>query len=114
MESFEKTPRFSRWKKRLAQIGGAIVVLYVSHLSFFFWVMHQPPEIFSKFIDKTPMPLLMTIPFPPMWNIARGGDLEPGDLVPDFELSRESGDGAVRLSTFRDQKPVVLIFGSYT
>ena len=37
-----------------------------------------------------------------------------GDLAPDFELQDPSGATAVRLSDFRDKRPVVLVFGSYT
>ncbi len=37
-----------------------------------------------------------------------------GDLAPDFELHDPNGETAVRLSDYRDQRPVVLVFGSYT
>ena len=37
-----------------------------------------------------------------------------GDLAPDFELTGVSGENRVRLSDFRDQKPVALVFGSFT
>ncbi len=37
-----------------------------------------------------------------------------GDIAPDFELCDVNGERPVRLSSFRGQKPVVLIFGSYT
>ncbi len=37
-----------------------------------------------------------------------------GDLAPDFELQDPSGQTAVRLSDFRGQRPVALVFGSYT
>ncbi len=37
-----------------------------------------------------------------------------GDEAPDFELCDLSGENPVRLSAFRDKKPVALIFGSYT
>jgi len=37
-----------------------------------------------------------------------------GDLAPDFELLDASGKNPVRLSSFRGQKPVALIFGSFT
>lgn len=37
-----------------------------------------------------------------------------GDLAPDFELWDVNGANPVRLSTFRGQKPVALIFGSFT
>ncbi len=37
-----------------------------------------------------------------------------GDLAPDFALSDAGGGPAIRLSGFRDQRPVALIFGSFT
>ena len=37
-----------------------------------------------------------------------------GDLAPDFELSDVNGENSVRLSEFRGQKPVALVFGSHT
>ncbi len=37
-----------------------------------------------------------------------------GDAAPDFELRDASGENPVHLSDFKGQKPVVLIFGSYT
>ena len=37
-----------------------------------------------------------------------------GDTAPDFELYDVNGGNLVRLSGFRGQKPVALIFGSYT
>lgn len=40
--------------------------------------------------------------------------LRPGDRAPDFALSSPNGKQTVRLADYRGQKPVVLIFGSYT
>ena len=37
-----------------------------------------------------------------------------GDTAPDFTLFDASGQESVTLSHFRGNKPVVLIFGSYT
>jgi hypothetical protein len=37
-----------------------------------------------------------------------------GDLAPDFELRDSHGENPVRLSAFRNRKPVALIFGSFT
>ena len=37
-----------------------------------------------------------------------------GDLAPDFELNDSNGEKTIRLSDFRGQKPVALIFGSFT
>lgn len=37
-----------------------------------------------------------------------------GDVAPDFLLSDTNGENPIRLSDFRDKKPVGLIFGSFT
>jgi hypothetical protein len=37
-----------------------------------------------------------------------------GELAPDFELRDPEGVARVRLSDFRGQRPVALVFGSYT
>src|SRR5487761_1539877 len=37
-----------------------------------------------------------------------------GDLAPDFELPRLDGSGTVRLGALAAERPVALIFGSYT
>ena len=37
-----------------------------------------------------------------------------GDLAPDFTLSDISGMQSVTLSDFRGEKPVALVFGSFT
>jgi peroxiredoxin len=37
-----------------------------------------------------------------------------GDPAPDFELRDVTGEQRVRLSDFQGQKPVALVFGSYT
>ncbi len=37
-----------------------------------------------------------------------------GDAAPDFELCDVNGENPVHLSDFHGQKPVALIFGSYT
>lgn len=39
---------------------------------------------------------------------------KPGDIAPDFELSDVNGENTIRLTDFIDEKPVALIFGSYT
>jgi hypothetical protein len=37
-----------------------------------------------------------------------------GDLAPDFELPCVGGDGTVRLRRLLAERPVALVFGSYT
>lgn len=40
--------------------------------------------------------------------------LKQGDVAPDFELKSVDGKRQVQLSSFRGERPVALIFGSYT
>lgn len=40
--------------------------------------------------------------------------LKQGDVAPDFKLKSVDGKRQVHLSSFRGQRPVALIFGSYT
>ena len=40
--------------------------------------------------------------------------VSPGDIAPDFTLTRLDGRGYVRLADFRGERPVALVFGSYT
>lgn len=48
-------------------------------------------------------------------KMGRGeGRLKPGDPAPDFRLKRLQSQDKVRLSSFAGQKPVALVFGSYT
>lgn len=37
-----------------------------------------------------------------------------GQMAPDFELRDSDGEHPVRLSDFRDDRPVALVFGSFT
>ncbi len=40
--------------------------------------------------------------------------LKVGDPAPDFDLKERDGVARLHLSSFKDQKPVALVFGSYT
>ena len=77
-------------------------------------IMFQRPARFAKIVSKLPGPLFLLLPFEPLWNIARAGHVRPGEAAPDFDLQTLDKTARVRLSSFHGQKPVVLIFGSYT
>ncbi len=106
--------------RRLGALALISLVVYLAFLLAIFVAMHQSVERFGRVMSYMPGPAFMLIPFEPMWNVARGGSLAVGDEAPDFILKtvdksghRETGDH-VRLSAFRGQQPVVLVFGSYT
>jgi len=44
----------------------------------------------------------------------RAGKFKPGDIAPDFTLKVMHKETEVTLSSFRNQRPVVIVFGSYT
>jgi hypothetical protein len=51
------------------------------------------------------------------WELKMGhgeGRLQVGDQAPDFELQFKKSPESVRLSSFRGDRPVALVFGSYT
>jgi hypothetical protein len=48
------------------------------------------------------------------YDIRSEGILQVGDMAPDLELERLDGSGKVRFSQLHDERPLVLLFGSYT
>jgi hypothetical protein len=95
-----------------------VLLLAVGYLLFFgavLGMMLRPPEQFSAMMMRLPQALVWgALPAPRMWLWARGGHLEEGDFAPDFDLSTHDRAGRVTLSSHRGQRPVVLVFGSYT
>ena len=79
-----------------------------------FVTMLQPPAVFGHVMSKLPAVTYLLFPFEPMWLVARRGALRVGEVAPDFSLKTMDYSADVRLSSFRGQKPVVLIFGSHT
>ncbi len=100
--------------RRIFKYGLPILAVYVALLGGLFAEMLRPPADFGHFMSKLPMVAYFVFPFEPMWLIARRGRLKIGDAAPDFALKTADGSETVRLSSFRGQKPVVLIFGSHT
>ena len=48
------------------------------------------------------------------YDIRSEGSLRVGDLAPDVELQSLDGSGAKKISELYRERPVVLVFGSYT
>lgn len=48
------------------------------------------------------------------YDVRSEGSLAVGDLAPDLELVSADGTGSKRISDLYREKPVVLVFGSYT
>jgi hypothetical protein len=76
--------------------------------------MRQTPDRFGAIMSHVPAFAMIVLPFRPLWMSARAGNLVVGDPAPDFALPVLHSDRVVRLSEKVRQRPVVLIFGSYT
>ena len=94
-------------------LAGFYVVLFGVVLA----AMLQPPARFGLFMKHMPGVLVWgALPASRMWLWARRGELVEGAPAPDFTLPRhvDGGRDRVTLSSYRGQRPVVLVFGSYT
>jgi hypothetical protein len=106
----QKITRRRSWLR----ICAAVIVVYLMVCIGLFIAMKQPPLKFATVMSKLPMVSMMVLPFESLWTIARSGDLQVGELAPDFRLPAYDKASWVQLSSFRGDRPVVLIFGSYT
>ena len=100
--------------KPLGIILGGLAAVYVTATAGLYAAMRQPPERFGAIMSKVPMVAMMVLPFKPLWMSARAGQLAVGDAAPDFVLPTPDGNRTVNLSNEWRERPVVLIFGSYT
>jgi hypothetical protein len=100
--------------KWLTRAAAVLAVLYVLAAAGLYWLMRKPPEQFAAGFARLPMISMMVLPFEPLWMRARAGDLDIGEAAPDFELPTADKSQHVRLSAYRGDKPVLLVFGSYT
>jgi hypothetical protein len=94
-----------------------LLLLICGYASLLFAVnraMHESPEQFGKFMSRMPMPIFLVVPFETMWTHARAGTLNVGDQAPDFSLTTLDKTAKASLASIRNDKPVVLVFGSYT
>jgi hypothetical protein len=79
------------------------------------WAMRQPPEVFGAVMARMPMPAFFVLPFETLWNRTRAGNLNAGDQAPAFTLKELQGsEGPVDMAALWKDRPVVLVFGSYT
>ena len=102
-----------KWIPRVLVV---IVICYGLLFSSVAIAMQQTPERFGAFMRRMPPAVVWgALPAPRMWLWARKGRLTKGDLAPDFSL-RTARDRSQRvtLASYRGQRPVVLVFGSYT
>jgi len=103
----------TRWKI-LAKVALVFVGLYVALTALLFGVMLQSPDRFAATMKHVPWPVFAALPFKPLWQVARAGQVSVGDMAPDFSLESPDHKSSFRLSSLRGERPVVLVFGSYT
>jgi hypothetical protein len=97
--------------------GGLIIGLAAAEAALcagLYWAMRQPPDAFGRVMKHVPMPMMLVLPFEGLWNRARAGGVMVGDTAPDFRLPTLDRQSTVHLASFRGDRPVVLVFGSYT
>jgi thiol-disulfide isomerase/thioredoxin len=97
-----------------ARVVVALALVYCGAVATLFTFMRQSNAVAGKALSLLPGPAFMLLPLETMWCEARKGSLAVGTEAPDFELAMRDGRGTVRLSSLRQGKPVVLVFGSYT
>jgi len=102
---------------RLKWLGIALagmIAVYAAATAGLYAAMRQPPERFGAIMSKVPSMAMMVLPFRPLWMSARAGRLSIGDVAPDFVLPTLDHSRTVKLSDEYRERPVALIFGSYT
>jgi hypothetical protein len=110
-DQLKTKPRVLRLALRIVT---AVAVVYAILVAVLFIAMKQTPTQFGSVMAKLPAISMSLLPFESLWAIARAGVLEAGDPAPDFRLPTRDKSAVVQLSSFRGDRPVVLIFGSYT
>jgi hypothetical protein len=101
-------------KRWLGATLATVFVLWLGFMAYVDWAMHQPPEGFGHVMARMPMPAYFIFPFETMWTDARKGTLNAGDQAPDFTVKTLDTKVPVKLASLWVDKPVVLVFGSYT
>jgi hypothetical protein len=98
----------------VSRLAIVLPALWLFFAAFIWWSMRQSPETFGRVMSRLPNVGYALVPFETMWTHARAGQLHPGDLAPDFSLVKLDKSATVQLSSLTAQRPVVLLFGSYT
>lgn len=103
-----------RTKRWLGATLAVLFCLWLGFVAYIDWAMHQPPEVFGHVMARMPMPAYFLFPFETMWTDARKGTLSAGDLAPDLTVKTLDTKVPTQLASLWADKPVVLVFGSYT
>ena len=103
-------------KKAVVATFCVIATLWVLGSIALYSAMRRPPQQFGRVMAKIsgPIPFLI-FPFETLWMRARAGTLQVGSPAPDFLLGKLDKTAQIQLSALTaQQRPVVLVFGSYT
>jgi hypothetical protein len=101
-----------KWLVRLALTA---VACYAALFGTVLFAMNQTPGHFGQFMRHMPGVLVWgALPAQRMWLWSREGTLKEGDEAPMFTLSTYNHQSQVSLASYRGDRPVVLVFGSYT
>jgi thiol-disulfide isomerase/thioredoxin len=106
-----KKKRLRTWVVTIAAVcfaGWVSLVIYVN------WAMHQRPEVFGHVMARMPMPAYFVLPFETLWTRARKGQLNVGEDAPGLTVKKLEDHSPTELASLWAEKPVVLVFGSYT
>ena len=103
-----------RWRRWVVPVAAVCLVGWVSLVAYVGWAMRQPPEVFGHVMARMPMPAYFVLPFETLWNRARRGNLQVGDMAPALQVKRLNETTPVELGSLWAERPVVLVFGSYT
>ena len=103
-----------RAPKWLFPVAAVLVAAWLCFLGYINWAMHQPPEVFGHVMARMPLPAYFVIPFETMWSRARKGHVDIGNAAPSFTVKKLEDKTPVELGSLWNEKPVVLVFGSYT
>ncbi len=102
------------WLRWTLSIACVCVALWIGLVGYVAWAMRQPPEVFGGVMARMPMPAYFVLPFETLWMRARHGHLEVGDTAPALQVKRLNETTPVDLGSLWAERPVVLVFGSYT
>jgi hypothetical protein len=104
------------FKKAAVATLCVIAALWATACVALYRVMQQSPESFARVMAKIPGPVpFLLLPFETLWMRARAGTLQVGSPAPDFSLTKLDKTAQVQLSSLTaPNRPVVLVFGSYT
>jgi hypothetical protein len=114
MIAFKKIVLKKTTKRRIGIVCAALFCLWIGFVVYIGWAMRQPPEVFGHIMAKMPMPAYFVIPFETLWSRARKGSLNIGDKAPDIMVKTLDAKEPMQLASLWGDKPVVLVFGSYT